>query len=147
MGYLLTRQLQFDGSGFMIEISTGGRDYANPDMLVEKYADEGREFCDPREAVKTAFKIRDAWRRDEPDAEIGIGYGCTCGMTMPFDPSTDEELTAWANKEFEAIPACDWCESKLFDPDKMFKLADYPDERFCSEYCAEKYTFDMESGD
>jgi len=103
MGYILTRQLQFDGSGFMIEISTGGRDYINPDMLVEKYEGEGSEFDDPREAVKYAFKIRDAWKRDEPNAVIGIGYGCTCGMTMPFDPSTDEELTAWADREFEEM--------------------------------------------
>lgn len=146
MGYLITRQLQFDGSGFMLEISTGGRDYVNPDMLVEKYEDEGREFCDPREAVKTAFKIRDAWKRDEPDIKIGIGYGCTCGMTLPFDPSTDEELTAWADKEFEDMPACGWCESTILDPDKAVYLQSY-DEWFCSTYCAEKYSFDMELGD
>jgi len=127
----------------MVEISTGGRDYVNPDMLGEVYDDEGREFFDPREAVRTALKIRDAWKRDEPDTEIGIGYGCTCGMTMPFDPSTDEELTAWANKEYEDMPACGWCKSKLFDPDNVVKHIDYPDERFCSDYCAEKYDFDQ----
>jgi len=130
----------------MVEISAGGFDYVNPDMLVGNYEDEGREFCDPREAVKAAIRIRDAWQRDEPDAEIGIGYGCTCGMTMPFDPSTDEELTAWANKEYEDMPACGWCESKLFDPDKAVYLQSY-DKWFCSTYCAEKYTFDREIGD
>lgn len=143
MGYILTRQLQFDGSGFMIEISSGGRDYVNPDMLVEKYAGEGREFYDPREAVRTAFKIRDAWKRDEPDAVVGIGCGCTCGMTLPFEPSTDAELTAWADKEFEDMPACGWCESKLFDPVKSVYLMSY-DMWFCSAYCAEKWLFDME---
>ncbi len=146
MGYILTRQLQFDGSGFMIEISTGGRDYINPDMLVEKYEHEGSEFDDPREAVKYAFKIRDAWRRDEPAAEIRIGYGCTCGMTLPFDPSSDEELTAWADKEFEDMPACGRCESKILDSNEAVYLQSY-DKWFCSANCAEKYTFDMELGD
>ena len=143
MGYILTRQLQFDGSGFVLEISTGGRDCINPDMLVAKYEGEGSEYHDPREAVRTAFKIRDAWRRDEPAAEIGIGYGCTCGMTLPFDPSTDEELTAWANKEYEDMPACKWCRNKILDPNAAVYLAGY-DAWYCSANCAELHTFDTE---
>lgn len=96
MAFTVTRQIQHPDGTHIVEISEGGLDYANPDMLVAQYLDEGVTFDDPREAVETAIQIRDSWQRDSPDMDISIGRGCTMGMTLPFDPSDVEELRKWA---------------------------------------------------
>ena len=50
----------------VVEIASGGRDYSNPDMLVEKYAGEGQEYSDPREALEVALSIAKQWKQDKP---------------------------------------------------------------------------------
>ena len=119
----------------MVEIAQGGLDYANPDMLVTKYSGEGEEYTDPREAVKAAIEIAKQWRKDAPELTIGIGHGCTGGMTMPFESDESEDLIKWANETWEKLPKCDRCGEVL--PEEHFINYD-TDEKFCREYCAEQ---------
>lgn len=121
----------------VVEIASGGCDYANPDMLVEKYAGEGKTYTDPREAVNIAIDIAKQWKADKPDLKIGIAHGFTGGCTMPFEPQETEELKAWALKAYEALPKCTQCGELL--PEKHYTLPEDPDVKFCREYCAEKY--------
>ena len=80
---------------YAVEIAYGGQDYANPDMLVPKYAGEGEEYHDPRAALTAARSILAAWVVVEPLAHIEVG--ATGGNTIPFeDHPSDEELDAWA---------------------------------------------------
>ena len=51
MPYTVTRQDQWMGE-LMVEISEGGFDYTNPDMLSGRWEGEGETFIDPREAVE-----------------------------------------------------------------------------------------------
>ena len=119
----------------MVEIALGGCDYANPDMLGTKYDGEGEEYTDPREAVQKAIEIAKQWKQDAPGLTINIGHGSTGGMTMPFEGNEPEELIKWANKTWEKAPKCDACGEIL--PEEHFTHYD-TDEKFCSEYCAEK---------
>ena len=120
-----------------VEIATGGCDYANPDMLVEKYPGEGVTYTDPREAIQAAFEIAQAWKRDCPKLKINIAHGFTAGMTMPFEGSTKKEIKAWADKVYQGLPKCAECGDILGD--EKYGLEDFPDEKFCREYCAEEF--------
>lgn len=102
MMYTVTRQIQHPDGTRMVEVSAGGFDYVNPDMMGAKYEGEGETFSDPREAVRTAIDIRNAWQRDA-GVKIEIGYGCTCGMTMPFDASDAVDTLDWADREFATL--------------------------------------------
>lgn len=142
MSFFVSRQRYWPDSELFVEIASGGRDMANPDMLVPFFSliGEGEEFADPRKAVEAALKIRDAWKKIT-DEEISVGHGCTGGMTMPFSPSTDEELTAWAEDIYFGLPKCQYC-GELISKEYSNPLSF--DEVFCSENCAEKdYEFQL----
>jgi hypothetical protein len=120
----------------MVEIAMGGRDYANPDMLVAKYAGEGEEYTDPVKAVEAALEIAAQWRKAEPSKTINIAHGCTGGNTMPFEGDEVEELKAWALKLSESLPKCARCGKSI--EGESYTHSDADDEKFCSEYCAEE---------
>ena len=124
-----------------VEIASGGLDYANPDMLVSKYPGEGETYTNPVEAVEAAIEIAKAWKRDCPNLKINIASGYTGGNTMPFEPSTRKELRDWAKKLYETLPKCSHC-GELIEGES-YSLADYPDEKFCREYCAEEFYAEM----
>ena len=129
-----SRQSYWPDGEMVVEIAGGGRDYANPDMLVPKWADlgEGDEFTDPREAAKAAIAIAEAWRTsvEEP---VTVRYGYTAGFTCPFDESTDGEVVAWANDVYEHLPKCAMCGGIARE---HWKLPDDDlDEVFCSPRC------------
>jgi len=121
----------------VVEIAAGGCDYANADMLVEKYDGEGQEYHDPREAVEKAIEIAKAWKKDQPKLKIGIAHGFTGGYTMPFETSDIKDLRKWAKEAFEKLAKCDQC-GGLIEGDG-YVLHGEPDLKFCREYCAEKY--------
>lgn len=121
----------------VVEIAQGGLNYANPDMLVSKYAGEGEEYTDPREAVNNAIEIAKQWQKDQPKLKISIASGYTGGNTIPFEASSVEELKAWAEKTYEELPKCDQCGDLL--PEEYYIAHGDPDlGKFCREYCADK---------
>lgn len=136
MVYTVTRQAQFMGE-LEVEISAGGFDYVNPDMLSPKYDGEGETFTDPIDAVDAAISIFNAWRADAPGADIYIGYGDTMGYTIPFEASSVPEIKEWAQKEYDTLPKCDRCGEILPDDRDVWQLIDIEDMRFCSENCAD----------
>ncbi len=125
----------------VVEIAGGGLDYANPDMLVEKYAGEGKEYTDPREAVTVALAIAAAWKKDEPDTVIGVAQGCTGGYTIPFTPEGEKELKEWAVKTYADLPRCTQC-GELIGEESYLDLRNKP--TLCSESCSEAYYADLE---
>lgn len=140
--WTVTRQLQWPDGETVVEISSGGLDYTNPDALGAKYPGEFETFSDPREAVETAIAIADAWQADCPGEEILIGDGFTWGATMPFDGEelngeTRARLRQWAKETWEGLPRCDRCGDVL--PKETFCIYSDPDlGTFCREYCAEE---------
>lgn len=143
MKWTVTRQHQWPDGRFVVEVSSGGLDYANPGALSRKYRGEFEQFTDPREAASTAIEICRAWRKDgQPNAKVG--YGSTGGTTMPFDPCTFEELTAWAQEAWEKIPKCAECGDPL--DEKWGPVWMHHSERdCCSERCAEKHYQEQEA--
>lgn len=104
MCYFVSRQKYPDGTS-VVEIAVNGIDSANPDMLVEKYAGEGKEYKDPRRAVDVAIDICLRWRKDgERKAKVAIGD--TSGFTMPFEPVSFRTAKKWAQKEYARLPKC-----------------------------------------
>jgi hypothetical protein len=138
-GYFVSRQHYWGADpedAHVVEIAGGGLDYANPDMLSPRYAGEGETYEDPREAAAVALEICKAWRGDgRTDAKVAYGY--TGGYTLPFEPVSEQELMAWAEKEYRDLPKCDRC-GAMRDPDKSWWHGADPDLRYCSQYCAEE---------
>jgi hypothetical protein len=139
MPYFVSRQKYWPEGDRVVEVAGGGLDYANPDMLVEAYPDlgEGKEYIDPREAVKAAISIRDAWKIDTP-YQVRVEVGYTGGWTMPFaEEPTDEELLEWAENQFQDLEKCDACGIVLEDG-RLWGNELSPDSKFCSETCADE---------
>lgn len=143
--FFVSRQHYFgveESDARIVEIASGGIDYANADMLGVQYRKEGEgeEYTDPREAAEAAIKICEAWRRDAgeagPEFTINVGYGHTGGFTMPFEPSTFEEVREWALDRYEQMPKCDRCGEAITG--SSYSLCDGTGDKFCSEYCAER---------
>jgi hypothetical protein len=128
---------------YVVEIAYGGLDYANPDALGATYPGEMNEFYDPREAVRTAYRIAIAWKRDHPElAEwIKIATGWTWGSTLPFEQGTIGAAWAYAQKYMEEIDTCAQCGDVVGK--ERYTLMEYDDDVFCSEDCAERTYDDM----
>lgn len=90
--YIVTRQAYWPDGQLVVEIARGGIDYCNPDALVPKYPGEFQEFKNPKEAVQVALKILELWKTDY-----------TCGMTIPFEPVSEDELFEWAHQEYKEV--------------------------------------------
>ena len=144
--YTVTRQHQWPDGANLVEISSGGLDYTNPDALVAKYAGEFEEYVDPRDAVETAIEICRAWRKDNPSERIAIGHGATAGMAMPFDACTFVSARQWAKLVWEKLEKCAGCVEPLPDSKRARWTAnDWDGLEYCSEDCAQRAAeFDAE---
>ncbi len=140
--WYVSRQSYWHSGDSVIEIAYGGLDYANPDMLADPdgtYQGLVGEYGDPRGALKAAFRIRELW------GEGRIEVGCTSGFTAPFEEHpSDEWLKEWAEREYDALPKCDFCGSIL--PDVPWMYYDYDELGFCTEYCADAFCADFLGG-
>ena len=138
MGFFVSRQSSWPSGDLYVEVAGGGRDYANPGMLVERYRPlgEGREYDDPREAVEAAIAICRAWRKDTRKRTIDVRVGHTGGFTMEFERGTFQEARACAKEVADALPRCAHCGEILGRESFRHDLA-AEDDRFCSENCAE----------
>ena len=135
--YTVTRQRQWPEGTNLVEISSGGIDYCNPDALGAKYSGEFEEYRDPREAVETAIEICRAWRKDNPSERIAIGHGATAGMTMPFDACTFVSARKWARLVWDELEKCPGCGEPLPDEKrKLWHANDWDGLEYCSEDCA-----------
>lgn len=149
----------------VVEVAVGGQDYANPNMIAERWSrlGEGNEFEDPREAIEAAIQIRNEWKKNPPlgdedgkPVRIEVVFGSTGGNTIPFEVTlktgdddieraSDEELQAKGERIWEKLPKCAECgellgEEKYGDPN----LGEF---NCCSERCAEKHYGDPEGRD
>lgn len=145
--YYVSRQLYYYSREQVVEVTAGGQDYAGADMLVPKYAGEGREYTDPREAVEAACRIAREWRADagdvRPPFEIHVACGSTGGMGMELEPDTFAAARAWAEERWEELPKCDRCGEPITEGGG-YMLTDFPsDERYCREYCADMAAADI----
>lgn len=150
--YFVSRQTYWPDGENVVEVSVGGSDYANPDMLCVRYANEGEgeEFDNPKEAAAAAIEICKKWRVDnQPDAQVA--YGCTGGMTMPFEGCTFEELESWAKEKYDTLDRCPRC-GEILGKEKwsagMFTsdgdLISFEEFEYCSQYCAEESSVQCE---
>lgn len=153
--YTVTRQLQWPDGTPVVEVSSGGIDYTNPDALVAKYDGEFEEFADPREAVKTAIEICRQWRKDGETKAV-VGHGATLGCTMPFDETTFEEATTWAQKQWEGLDKCPQCQTIMEENDTWWEAGWWSKDdfepygdgiKYCSQNCAEQNSEVDEEGE
>lgn len=138
--FVVTRQKYWPEGECVVEIAQGGREYCNPDALVARYSGEFDEFTSLVEAVETAISIAEAWKQDTKEP-IGIGMGCTGGMTIPFEsqPANEDAYSDFrekAKKFDEGRPCCPVCGELLEEETYSHEFSD--DNRFCSEYCRDK---------
>jgi hypothetical protein len=131
--FTVTRQRQWPDGTEIVEVSSGGLDYTNPDALGEKYPGEFQEFASPIDAVETAIEIARAWRKDA-HKRIPVGVGSTHGMTMPFDSGTFRDARLWAKELYAKLPKCAGCNEPM--QDETWHADDWSGLTYCSETCA-----------
>jgi len=136
MKFVVTRQRYWPDGEEVVEVAAGGIDYCNPDALAEKYAGEFEEFEDPRRAVEVAIEIKEAWEKDSKSPKE-LAFGSTYGMTIPFEPDSEENIKKYAEAVYARLPKCSQC-GELLGGESFFH-PDFPEEKFCSENCVEEY--------
>ena len=135
--WTVTRQAYYYSGEYIVEIASGGIDYSGSDALAKQYPGEFETFNDPREAVETAIRICNLWRKDKPERFPRIGHGSTGGMGMEIEATTYKEARQWAGEVWEAMPKCPNCGDPMPDDKREFWRAnDWSGEEFCSENCA-----------
>ncbi len=133
--WYVSRQHQYYGGAYVVEVAFGGLDYSGSDMLVAQYPQEGETFTDPREALKAAREIRKLWQNDKSATFIGISFGATGGIFTQIEAAEDEDdLDAQAEAAWEKVPKCDHC-GEARNEDYYVPHLDN-DEKYCSENCA-----------
>jgi hypothetical protein len=136
--FTVTRQHQWPDGKFVVEVSSGSLDYANPDALCAKYSGEFETFDDPRDAVETAVEIARQWRKDTRK-RVSVGVGSTHGMTMPFDAGAFSDARAWAKELYAKLEKCSGCGGIMPDGKReRWRADDWSGQEFCSEECATK---------
>ena len=146
MPYFVSRQAYWPEGKKVVEVVSGGRNYANPGMLVAKFKGEGIEYNDPREAAKAAIEILKAWNEVCPICNATLSCGSTGGNTLPLDEVSVEELLNWAEEEYAELPKCAKCGDILGD-EVCYSFAIGEEEKFCSESCAMSYGEEDEQSD
>jgi hypothetical protein len=136
--YTVTRQVQWPDGLEVVEVSQGGLDYANPDVLSPRYPSEGETYPNPRDAAAAAIDICRRWRKDG-HKNARVAYGATMGFTMPFSPCTFKELREWAERRYRALvitlPSCESCGATIWDSKDAWWSRDY--QGYCSQKCVE----------
>lgn len=145
MGWYVSRQSNYyDQGAYSVEIASQF-DYAGPGMLVAKFADEGCEFDDPREAAEAAVRVSEAWgatiANGDPLLPLTIGItlvGNAFVYATVEDSMTAAEAREWAEGEWEAAPKCERCGNLAPAADN--KVATFTGETFtaCSDFCADE---------
>jgi len=137
MKFFVSRQKYWPDGECVVEVAAGGRDYANADMLVPKYAGEGEEYVGMTPAVEAAIAIAASWRSDCPELEIEVATGCTHGFSGWFEgePNT-HKLIEEAKAYDEKLPKCPQCGEIMGEAE--WTLPDHCDDKYCSEHCAER---------
>lgn len=140
--FTVTRQSRWPDGEQIVEITQGNLDYANPDMLVCKYAGEGKTYTGFRPAVDAAISIAQQWQKDKPHLKISIASGFTHGMTaildeMPLCEESFETLRKGADEFDQKLPRCAECGNMLGE--ERYSLHDIGEYDCCSEHCAEKH--------
>jgi len=133
MKYFVSRQKYWPTGELVVEVAVGGKNYANPDMLVSQFPGEAEEYHDPRQAVAVGIKIADAWKAASGHTEIEVRTGFTHGFTAPFESGSYQEAQAWAQRQYQQLDNCDACGELLNDE----RYTDsFGEGKFCSERCA-----------
>lgn len=125
-----------EGDGTIVEVVSGGVDFANPDMLGVKWPHlgEGKEFNDPREAVSAAIAICEEWKKTDPNAHVAMGG--TLGFTCYMEWEEYDVLRLKAEELWEKLPKCAECGGILGKKTYTHDLSDGAE--FCRTYCAEE---------
>lgn len=100
--FFVSRQKYYYSGVPVVEVTSGGLDYAGADMLVPKFPGEGMEYDDPVEAIEAAICICREWRK-AGEKKASVGVGSTGGMGMELEPSTFADVRAWAQKRLEKM--------------------------------------------
>lgn len=146
--YYVSRQMYWPTGDLVVEVASGGVDYANPDKLKDsesyKRLGSSREYDDPRQALESAFRVRDEWLKHAEDVRVEVG--CTFGATLPFEQRmNDDALRRLVADEWETIqadaPRCANCGDPIWGDDWWYSAEVGEDVRFCSEACADDYYY------
>lgn len=142
MPFFVSRQCYWPEGRLVVEIASGGCDYANAGMLITRYRGEGEEYLDPVEAAEVAIAICRLWRAELADGlsiqsngkRPMVAHGATGGMSIPFEPEPFTAIRKWAKTTRASLPKCPRCRDILGKKTWRHPLSDDP---FCSENCSQ----------
>jgi len=143
MSFFVSRQCIWPEGILYVEISPHGIDHASADMLGVKFPGEGKEYVDPREAVRVAIEICNAWRKTTKTDGKRPSIALVVPMSMP-EPYTYKQIRKWADQAWERLVKCPRCGDVVPKTKWRHNLCDEP---FCSENCCNLDYEDQQKAD
>ena len=137
MGYMISRQRDYESDTLFVEVAVGGPAKAGKDILTIRYENncEGKNLVDPRDAIRCAEDIFKKWDRDYGDEKKRLRI---VGLETPliFDFTTKGIAAAkiWADRIYGSMEKCGYC-NKPMGNRKPFTIDDIPTKVFESELC------------
>jgi hypothetical protein len=135
MGFFVSRQRCYDlQKQLAIEIADGSKS-AGKDILPFKFKGEGKNFLDPRDAVRNVLNIYKQWTGvGGTDEIVELHINHENGGKFFFDKKGIDYLNKWAEKMFSTLDKCGSCSGLLGK--KAGINIDGLSGKFCDEYCA-----------
>ena len=148
--YYVSRQHYYYSNIYVVEVAAGGIDSAGCDMLATNHPTMRRlegEYNNPIDAVNNAIKLVHLWRKvirfDAPNGKApysvsGLVVGSNLDM-IEGETTLFAEAREWANKEYESLPKCAYCNEILPPKNQRYYLPEFQidNEEYCSENCAD----------
>jgi hypothetical protein len=140
-GFYISRQRYYPSNQLAIEIAVGGPKFSGPDKLDVKYAGEGKNLKDPRDAVNVAIRIYSQWMTDRNlNERVILNILEDRAGKFNLDKKGMNDAKIWAEGFYKRMDKCSNCQSLLTGKKEKFVKADGLKGEYCSQNCcATKY--------
>jgi hypothetical protein len=138
MGYYLSRQRDFKDNCLYVEISCTGSKNAGVDVLTARFPMEGKNYVDPRDAVRLAEDMYRLWDRQYGDETKRLRIvGIETPLYYDFTTKGLDAAKTWADRIFANMTKCASC-GKAMGNKEPYNHDDLANVVFCTEYCIAK---------
>lgn len=139
-GFFVSRQRYYQDNNLYVEIASGGRKKASPDLLSIRYPEEQKSYKYPSDALKVAVRVYKKWYRQyntDENIRLSIVDEKLGNLILRFDERDLKHAERWAGEAFKNLVRCEWCNRPLGNPKRAVKDDKLPG-LYCNEICASK---------
>ena len=135
MGVFLSRQRDFSDNCLYVECAVGGHKKAGADILTTRYPMEGKNYTDPRDAIRLAEEMYRLWEHQYADEQKKLRIvGIETPLIFDFTTKGIAAAKGWADRSFAKMEKCSSCQKPMGNREQL-EHADLTNQVFCCSLC------------